>query len=270
MYPSAYCRWVPALVLFVALPAAPPGKGVLGAGHSEDENPACTQTPDGNSTVGPARAPPLLTLEESGDLHFAREEYQAAIQAYAQIAQPSAHVLNMMGISYQMLYDLKDAERYYKKSLKLEPDNPSALNNLATVQELLHDFPGAECTYRKALKFDPHSAVILKNLGTNLLMQRDYEKGNEAYNKALAIDPNILDDHPGPQVDEVGLFKSVGAVNYMKARACSRAGLTDCAIAYLRKAFYEGAATVKQVNADDAFANLRGTPAFARLLAQEQ
>ena len=54
------------------------------------------------------------------------------------------------------------------------------------------------------------------------------------------------------------------------ARSCARAGLTDCAFAYLERAFHEGSATVNRVTADQDFANLRGTPALARLFADEK
>ena len=269
MYSSADCRWLPALVLLVALPAAPQDSGAQWAGHSEAESSAYLPASAGDSTSNPVLAP-SPSLEETGSMHYVNGEYQAAIRAYKQIAQPSAIDLNIMGICYQMLYDFTDAEISYTKSLKLQPDSPTVLNNLATVQDMLQDYRRAEQNFRLALKLEPHSALVLKNLGTNLLLQQEFGKGNEAYKEALAIDPHIFDAHPGPHARALCPLKTVSALNYAKARACAVAGETNCAIAYLQKAFNEGSATVDRVSADEGFASLRGTPAFARLLAEQQ
>lgn len=50
---------------------------------------------------------------------------------------------------------------------------------------------------------------------------------------------------------------------------CARAGLSDCAISFLLKAFDEGSATVKKVSEESDFAGLRGTPVLTRLLARQ-
>ena len=102
--------------------------------------------------------------------------------------------------------------------------------------------------YRKALKLDPHSAIILKNLGTNLLAEHKYNKGWEAYQQALTIDPQIFADHGGPRVENPSNVQERGAMNYYMARGCARAGYTDCALEYLRKALDEGFITRKKVD----------------------
>ena len=205
-----------------------------------------------------------------GDLLEKEGHYQAAVEAYAQVVNPSAVVWNKLGIAYQLLYDLKDAERCYKESLRMLPANPIVLNDLAIVEELKQDFPAAERMYRKALEIEPRNAQILKNLGTNLLMQGEYKKGAEAYKQALCINPHILDSRSGPMVNETGSVQSLSAANYIKARSCAEAGMTDCAIDYLERALNEGSATLKQVTTDADFANLRGTAGLARLIGNQK
>ena len=229
--------------LFVALPAAPQGRVGWTAGNSAAQNSANrTDAADNRTMVTPPAPSPQLNSEEMGDLLVAGKLYQAAIEYYAQITQPSASVWNRISISYQMLYDLKGSVRCYKESLKLNPANPDVLNNLGVVQDLRQDFPAAEHSYRKALKLDPQFALALKNLGTNLLMQHKYDKSAEAYKQPLALYPYIFGNQLGPEVHESGSVQALGMVDYLKAQTCARAGLTDCAIAYLQRAFDEGTA----------------------------
>lgn len=215
----------------------------------------------------PLPAPPV-TAEEQADALAVHRRYQAAIEAYAK-APHTAAVWNKMGIAYQMMFNLKDATHCYRESLKLDSGNPSVLNNLGTVYDSLKQYGPAEKLYKKALKHDSQSAVILKNLGTNLLAQRKYSRGWEVYKQALAIDPQIFQQHGGPQVDNPSSTQERGAMNYYMAMGCVRAGLTDCALQYLRMALNEGFTNPKKVASDIAFASLRDNPNFQQLLAAQ-
>jgi tetratricopeptide (TPR) repeat protein len=231
--------------------------------------PAATTSPTPATGVPPNPAPAKQpTPEDLGDALTAHQRYQAAIQAYAKAPQ-SAAVWNKMGIAYQMMFNLKDSTRCYKESIRLDPRNPNVLNNLGTIYDSLKDYRQAERMYRRALKLDPKSAIVLKNLGTNLLAQRKHARGWEAYQQALAIDPDIFQDRSSPQVQNPGSIQERGAMNYYMAMGCVRAGLTDCALQYLRMALNEGYTNSKKVAADVAFASLRDNPDFKELLAAQ-
>jgi Tfp pilus assembly protein PilF len=144
------------------------------------------------------------------------------------------------------------------------------LNNLATVYGSMKNYGAADRMYRKAIKLDPQSALVLKNYGTNLMTEHKYTRGWEAYQHALAIDPTIFTGHNGPTVQNVASVGDRGAMNYYMALGCARAGYTDCALEYLRSAIDEGYTNPKKVAADDAFASLRGNPAFQQLLAEQR
>jgi tetratricopeptide (TPR) repeat protein len=265
-------RWLSALLLLVALPAAPQAFTSTEE-HSATENVATAtesrDIPDINRAPEQPQ-PPQLSPQQLGDIYMVRQRYLAAIREYQKIAKPSELIWNNMGMAYQQMFGLKEAERCYKKVLKLNPKNANALNNLATVQDQMKDFGRAEKNYRKAIKLNPHSAVLYKNLGTNLLLQHEYEKGAEAYETAISLDPNIFSDHFGPKVTDPAPEMEHGTEVYFKARICARSGLSDCAIRFLIKAFNQGAATVKKVTEEPDFAGLQGTPALTRLLAREQ
>ena len=229
------------------------------------EPPRTPAAPVAKTVPGPAP-----TQEEVADTLQVRQRYQAAIQAYAKIEHPSASVWNKMGISYQMMYNLKDAMRCYNQSLKLAPRNGLVMNNLATAYDAQKDYKHAEKLYRKALKIDPQSAMVLKNLGTNLLAQHKYNKGWKAYQEATAIDPQIFNDRDAPKSQNPASAEQRGAMNYYMARGCLHSGQTACAIDYLRQALNEGFTTPKKLASDADFAALRDNPEFKQLLASQQ
>ena len=133
----------------------------------------------------------------------------------------------------------------------------------------MKQYRNAEKMYRKALKIDPHSALILKNLGTNLLAQHKYEKGWQQYQPAIKYDPNIFQDKSRPRVENPASVSDRGAMNYYMARGCVRAGMPERAIRYLRMALNEGYTNPKKIIADEEFASLQGLPAFEELLASQ-
>ncbi len=59
-----------------------------------------------------------------------------------------------MGIAYQMMFDLSDASRCYLASLKIDPRNGSVLNNLGTTYDALKQYGDAEKMYRRALRIE--------------------------------------------------------------------------------------------------------------------
>jgi tetratricopeptide (TPR) repeat protein len=262
---------LPAIALLVALPTALDGQLGFTTVGSTTENSASTHSFASNDAEAALRSQaPVVNPELKADVLLAREEYRAAVKSYAKVEQPSADVWNKMGIAYQMLFDFNDAARCYKESLRLEPDNTRALNNLATVDDSLRDFAAAERLYKKDLRLYPRTAQVLKNLGTNLLMQHQYGRGADAYRQALAIDPHIFDTQLGPSIDAPAPVQERGAENYFQARSCASAGLTDCALAHLRAAFNEGAATLKRVANEDDFDGLREKAEFQGLLAEQK
>lgn len=230
-----------------------------------------TQPPE-TPAAGPATATALTAQtppgpEDVGDALMARRRYQAALEAYKQLAKPSAAVWNKMGVAYQMLLDQDDALRCYQASLRLDAKNASVLNNLGTIYSSQKEYGKAVKLYRRSLKINPHAALVLKNLGTDLMAQRKYEKGWEAYKQALEADAQVFDRDGGPRVENATSVQQRGAMNYYMAKGCVRAGRNERAIAYLRSALNEGYTSPQKVAADNEFAALRGLPEFERLIA---
>jgi tetratricopeptide (TPR) repeat protein len=255
-----------AIVLCSALVAGCPA---LAQAPAPPSAPAPAQPTAPSST--PIAAAPLFqpTPEQLGDSLLAQKRYQAAIEAFKKVSPESADVWNKMGIAYQMMFNLDEAEHCYERSLKLNPKNARVLNNLASVYDAHKELSNAERLYHRALRYEPKSAMILRNLGTNLLAQHKYKKGWEDYQAALAIDPDVFGDNVGPRIDNPASIEERGAMNYYMARGCVRAGQNDRAIEYLRAALNEGYTNPKKIQADSEFAILHGNPAFEQLLASQ-
>lgn len=200
----------------------------------------------------------------------AQKRYQVAIAAYGKVKPQTAQIWNKMGIAYQMMFNLKDAQRCYKESIKLDPKNASTMNNLATTYDSAKQYKQAEKMYNKALKIAPKSAIIHKNLGTNLLTQHKFNKGLDAYKTAMALDPQIFQDRDSPRVSNPANVQERGAMNYYMALGCLHSGQTDCTLEYLRNALNEGYITPKKLATDDQFLSLRDNPAFQQMLADQQ
>lgn len=255
-------HWLPAFLLLATLisePLAAPAQRVA-------EN--STAVPLTARSFADPEPPP--TPEEIGDSFLVQRRYQAAIEQYKKNPGDSAVVWNKMGIAYQMIFDLKDAERCYMQSLRLQPDMPRVLNNLGTVYDSTKEYRKAERLYRKALKLDPGSALITKNLGTNLLVRHKYSQGWEMYQRAIALNRNVFDG-AGAQVTKTAIpLEERAAMNYYKAKSCVQEGMTKRAIEYLRLALNEGFASPAKVAQDESFASLRSNPAFEQMLAEQK
>ena len=212
----------------------------------------------------------VLSPEQLGDGLMAHKQYEAAIHAYKKATPKSADVLNKTGIAYQMMFDNEDALSCYTEAAKLQPANSNYLNNIGTVYVSLKDPKSAERYYRKALKIDPKSAVVLKNLGSVLLARKKFKDGGKYYAAALAIDPNIFKRSEALSVSNPASTQEVGAINYYMAIGCVHAGMTSCAVDYLRMALNEGYTNPRKIAADSEFASIRSAPEFEQLLESQK
>jgi Flp pilus assembly protein TadD len=231
----------------------------------------CAQTPGSIQQTTQTAATTTqfqATPEEIGDSLMAHQRYQAAIEQYKK-ASDSPDALNKMGVAYQLMFNLGDAERCYRMALKRDPKNAIALNNLGSIYVAQKEYSTAEHEYRKAVKLDPKSALFRKNLGTALLADHKYKKGWEAYQEALSLDPEIFVRSGSARVENPSSVQDRGAMNFYMAKGCVKAGLPQRAIYYLRLALNEGFTTPKKILADAELAALQDNPEFQQMMAAQ-
>lgn len=249
----------------ILLPAALLTGTFAAQSQQTPQNAAAAQVPEPAQAASDAP----ITAEDIGDSLLVKRRYQEALDSYKKMSNPSADLWNKMGIAYQMLFDLKDATRCYKESLRLSPTHAWALNNLGTIYDAHSDFARAEPLYRKAFEADPQSARIAMNLGTNLMTQRKYSEGSEMYKKAMTLDPEVFGSTEGPISENAVPLEQRGAMNYYMARDYAQSGDFEHALKYLRKALNEGYSSSTEVAQDSSFAGLRENAAYKRLMAEQ-
>lgn len=214
-------------------------------------------------------ARPALSAEDRGDLLMARQQYLAAIDAYRQ-APMNAVVLNKIGMAYHHLFALDEARKDYQKALLIRPDYPEAINNLGAADFAQGNYREAIRLYRRAFKLMPHSAVIAANLGTAYFARSKYKNGLEAYQTAFALDPTVFDPDSPSLIQGSTTAKDRARQDYCIAELFAEAGNNERAIEYLRKALNDGFEDRNRLLQDTDFAQLRKTPEFAQLMAEEK
>ena len=224
----------------------------------------------GEQAVSSVHTGSRLPPEARGDVLMAQGHYVDAIKAYREAPQNSAAVWNKMGIAWQHHYAIDAAKMDYERALRMKPNYPEAMNNLGTIYYEKKNYKKAEKLYRRALKLSPHAATFYNNLGAAYFAQGKLRQGADAYQHAFAIDPAVFNRNSAQGIAELGSSTQQAYQNYTLAELFARAGMTDRAIEYLRRALDEGFNDRKRVMADRSFASLRKTTAFAELMKQKK
>ena len=127
-----------------------------------------------------------------GGLQKDRNDYQAAVVQYEALVRLdpyfAGHYYNL-GVSYQMLQRLRDAEKSYQAAIRLDPKNFGANMNLGLVYLALGDADKAVKYTDAAAKMNPKSAEAFANLATALDYRGDYALAESAYHKSLEAAP---------------------------------------------------------------------------------
>lgn len=222
---------------------------------------APTETPNANAP---------LTPELRGDIMMARKMFREAIDLYKPEAEKNAILANKTGIAYHQLQDLRNAEKYYRRAVKLNPNYPEAINNLGTVYYAKKSYRRAIDEYRKALRIRPNSASILSNLGTAYFGRKQYQDAMNAYEQAIAIDPEIFEQHSGRgvMVQERSIEERAGYF-YILAKTCAKAGMTERTLQYMRQALENGFKDRDKFKTETEFSALQDNLEFQQILAAE-
>jgi len=98
---------------------------------------------------------------------------------------------------FTLTYDwnLPEAEREYKRTIELNPNNPSGHSGYGTYLEVLGRFDEAVAERERSRQLDPVSAFSTADVGYPLYYARRYERALEYFQKALELDPNLSWGH---------------------------------------------------------------------------
>ena len=122
------------------------------------------------------------------------------------------------GRVFQQEGSLSDAERAYKKAIKINQDFVEAHNDLGNV--LLDRGRPKEAfnSFRKALNLHPGHPMLLTNLGSAMQLQGEFEKAIGWFNKAINQDSGFVGAHNnlGNVLRDLGRFREA-VVAYQQA-----------------------------------------------------
>ncbi|MBF0357052.1 MAG: tetratricopeptide repeat protein [Magnetococcales bacterium] len=97
------------------------------------------------------------------------------------------------GIDYHQSGKFNDAIFWYKKSLKLNPENAAALNNLGATLQYKGKLDDAVANFQKAITINPELAQAHSNLGNVLSEQGRVDEAVASYKKAIEIIPDFAE-----------------------------------------------------------------------------
>ena len=217
-----------------------------------------------------AESTTALSPEMRGDILMARKMYREAIETYQEGPRDSAILLNKTGIGYHQLMQLPLAKRHYEQAVKINPQYSEAMNNVGTVYYAQKNYRRAIVYYKKALALSPRSASIHSNLGTAYFARKNYKDAFEEYQRALEFDPEVFEHRSSQGV--LLMERNVAErakFHYYLAKTYAKAGSTERALQYIRKALEEGFKDRNKFREEADFASMQELPEFQQLLAME-
>jgi hypothetical protein len=268
-------RFVCALVVRAApfaLAAIGIGTAAAGQGAQSTSPPSgfLNTSDTGLTPPPPKRSTVELTPEMRGDIFMAEKRFREAADMYRDNSEGSAVMLNKTGIAYHQMLLLNVAEKYYRLALRADPKYSEAVNNLGTIYYAKKSYRRAVNQYKRALRMNPQAASVWSNLGTGYFARKDYEKAAVAWQTALKLNPEVFESRStqGVLLQERSVEER-GKFHYYLAQTYAKAGMSDRAMQYIRKALEEGFREKKKIEDDPAFAEMRELPEFKELMASE-
>jgi len=234
------------------------------------QDPPTTPLPAADAAPAPPAKSGNVTPETRGDVFMAKKMYRDAIDAYGQAPQESSVVQNKIGIAYHQLMEFGVAQKYYEKSIKMNPAYAEARNNLGAIYYARKNYRRAVKEYKRALKLAPNSASIYSNLGTAHFARHKFKEAFEVYQKALSLDPDVFEHRSthGVLLQERSVEERA-AFHYFLAKTYAKAGQNERALEYIRKSLEEGFKDRKKYLEEAEFAAIRELQEFKDLMAKE-
>jgi len=127
-----------------------------------------------------------LTYQKLKKLDEAEKSFKQALIVNENMPQP----YNGLGLIYfaRGLYQL--ASKYYKLTIKRNPYDFAAYNNLGNAYKKMDKNREAIKCYLKASKIAPQKPEPYNNLGTVYFQEEEFEKSQKYLKKAIEVDPN--------------------------------------------------------------------------------
>jgi len=226
-----------------------------------------------SSTDAPKTA--SLSAGERADIFLARRNYKAAVDLLKDSIRQyknDASLYNRLGIAYEQLASSQqasfgDAEKNFKKAIKLDHANADYRNNLGTVYYLQKKYKNAIKEFTAAIAINGTHAAYFVNLGGAEFASKKFQPGIAALRQALRLDPDSLFPTNGasPVMQDV-TGSDTPHYHYALARLFCSMGMLDDAVHQFRQAYEQHYRDIKQSLTDPEFAPLRTRPEYKALM----
>jgi tetratricopeptide (TPR) repeat protein len=132
-----------------------------------------------------------IILHDKGKLANAERAYKKAIKINPNFVEAHSNLGSVLLDQGR----LKEASNAYLKALKLAPNHPMLLNNVGNVLQLQGENEKALSWFDKAIKQDPDNVDAYRNLGNALRALDRNEEAFAAYKRAVEINPELADTY---------------------------------------------------------------------------
>ena len=170
----------------VALPDSPGATSSVYVFMRPNEQELVFRRPTGQFILAPKAEKEIqraLQDLQSGRVWSAQKHAQKAIE----LAPGNPYVQYVMGVTYLLSNQPKDAKPFFEKSVSVDPRQSSSLTALGTVRYRLGDDVGAVEVLTKAVQLDPNSWKAEWLLAASYLSQNEYQEARDHANQALKI-----------------------------------------------------------------------------------
>ena len=125
---------------------------------------------------------------QNNNLQDAQNYYQKVLK----IDPNYVSALNNLGIIFQDLEENQKATECFEKAVKINPNYADAHNNLGLIYNKLNDYQNAKECFEKAIEINPNHSQALNNIAGIFINLKDIQKAKKCYEKVLQIDPNNI------------------------------------------------------------------------------
>ena len=128
--------------------------------------------------------------------YMRRGEYEKALDRLtkATSADPRYYATyNVLGLLYQQLGDMTNAEKNFKKALSLNDQDSRTMNNYGLFLCRNHRIDEAEAIFNRATENPLYNTpeIAITNAGTCMVMNNQPDKAMDYFRKALSANPRI-------------------------------------------------------------------------------
>jgi tetratricopeptide (TPR) repeat protein len=176
------------------LPEAPPAPDeLLGDPEAPEEPPEDDQAP---ATPDPMERFVGWGFKDWFDVEDARPEDERRWARELDLARTrlrldpdDPYALNVVGLYAYLAQNNALARQTYERMLELHPDDPTAYNNYGLILKREGRYAEEEALYRQALALDPDDTHVLNNLAVNLAHQGRFDEALAVMDRLEQIDP---------------------------------------------------------------------------------